>query len=302
MVPGLIGTYIVPSVCVPPFHSLLGLLGLLHLYHIIWPSHCNLFEDWVPVDFIYGYPIFKWIAVSWYGWYGYQNSSLNNEYQATCPNGICHISFCGMKFRLWWRHQMETFSALLAICVGNSPVPSEFPHKGQWRGALMFSLICAWINRWVNNREGGDLRRHRTHYDVIVMILSFVFVRSHQQVSILLRVPFHGRFIVRDLNSMENWFSCNSISGYNITTKFYTCHNSIAVMPCAEFHNDHLTTTWISVECNLHGIWIMMKKLFMKWAAGRRGLTHRTHVDFFVVIGSRKDFTFWNTIMILRYF
>ena len=35
------------------------------------------------------------------------------------------------------------------------------PHKGQWRGALMFSLICAWINGWVNNREAGDLRRHR---------------------------------------------------------------------------------------------------------------------------------------------
>ena len=42
-------------------------------------------------------------------------------------------------------------------------------HKGQWRGALMFSLICAWINGWVNNHEAGDLRRHRTHYDVIVM-------------------------------------------------------------------------------------------------------------------------------------
>ena len=26
----------------------------------------------------------------------------------------------------WWRHQMETFSALLAICAGNSPVPGEF--------------------------------------------------------------------------------------------------------------------------------------------------------------------------------
>ena len=27
----------------------------------------------------------------------------------------------------WWRHEMETFSALLAICAGNSPVPGEFP-------------------------------------------------------------------------------------------------------------------------------------------------------------------------------
>ena len=42
--------------------------------------------------------------------------------------------------------------------------------NGQWRGALMFSLICVWINGWVNSREVGDLRRHRTHYDVIVML------------------------------------------------------------------------------------------------------------------------------------
>ena len=32
-----------------------------------------------------------------------------------------------------------------------------------------FSLICAWINGWVNNREAGDLRRHCAYYDVIVM-------------------------------------------------------------------------------------------------------------------------------------
>ena len=45
----------------------------------------------------------------------------------------------------------------------------NYPHKGQWRGALMFCLIRAWINGWVNNREIGDLRPHRAHYDVIVM-------------------------------------------------------------------------------------------------------------------------------------
>ena len=53
----------------------------------------------------------------------------------------------------WWRHQMEIFSALRAVCAGNSPVPGEFPLKGQWRGALMFSLIWVWIIGWVNNRE-----------------------------------------------------------------------------------------------------------------------------------------------------
>ena len=52
--------------------------------------------------------------------------------------------------------------------IHRSPVNS--PHRGQWRGTLMFSLICARINCWVNNREAGGLRHHRTHYDVIVMI------------------------------------------------------------------------------------------------------------------------------------
>ena len=53
--------------------------------------------------------------------------------------------------------------------IHRSPVNS--PHKGQWRGALMFSLICAWTNGWASNRDDGDLRRHRTHYDVTVMFL-----------------------------------------------------------------------------------------------------------------------------------
>ena len=47
------------------------------------------------------------------------------------------------------------------------------PHKGQWSGALMFSLICAWTNGSVNNRNAGDLRRHRAHYDVIEYMLHY---------------------------------------------------------------------------------------------------------------------------------
>ena len=81
----------------------------------------------------------------------------------------CFFLIDGLFALSWWRHQMETFPASLALCAGNSPVPVNSPHKGQWRGALMFSLICARINGWVNNREAGDLRRHRAHYDVVVM-------------------------------------------------------------------------------------------------------------------------------------
>ena len=71
----------------------------------------------------------------------------------------------------WWRHQMETFSAILAICAGNSPVPGAFPaQRPVTRSFDGFFFISAWINAWVNNREAGDLRRHHGHYDVIVMV------------------------------------------------------------------------------------------------------------------------------------
>ena len=60
-------------------------------------------------------------------------------------------------------------SALLVLCEGN--IPTDSPLKGQWRGDLMFSLICAWTNGWANNRDAGDLWHHRVHYDVHVMPL-----------------------------------------------------------------------------------------------------------------------------------
>ena len=47
--------------------------------------------------------------------------------------------------------------------------PAQTRTKWQWRGALMFSSISVWINGWVNSGGTGDLRRHRAHYDVIVM-------------------------------------------------------------------------------------------------------------------------------------
>ena len=82
-------------------------------------------------------------------------------------DGVClHIS-------MWFTYTMMTswkhFGRYWCFVQGIHRSPVNSHHKGQWRGALMFSLICAWINGWVNNREAGDLRRHRAHYDVIVM-------------------------------------------------------------------------------------------------------------------------------------
>ena len=69
----------------------------------------------------------------------------------------------------WLRHQMEIFPHYWPFGRGIHRSPVNSPDKGQWRGALMFSLICVWINGWVNIRKAGDLRRFRAHYDVIVM-------------------------------------------------------------------------------------------------------------------------------------
>ena len=52
----------------------------------------------------------------------------------------------------WWRHQMKIFFPLLDLCVGNSPDTGEFPHKGQWRGALVFYFICA-LNKQLSKQS-----------------------------------------------------------------------------------------------------------------------------------------------------
>ena len=68
-----------------------------------------------------------------------------------------------------WKH----FSRYWPFVRGIHRSSVNSPHKGQWRGALMLSLICVGINAWVNNGEAVDLRRHRAHYDVTVMFYSY---------------------------------------------------------------------------------------------------------------------------------
>ena len=63
--------------------------------------------------------------------------------------------------------------------IHRSPVNSRC--KCQWREALMFSLICAWIKGWANNREVGDLRHHRAQYDVTVMLLFLTLLLYQNQ-------------------------------------------------------------------------------------------------------------------------
>ena len=86
----------------------------------------------------------------------------------SCSGGT-EVALC-VSTKPWWRHQMETFSRYWPFVWGIHRSPANSPDKGQWRGALMFPLICVWTNDWVNSRYAGHLRCCRAHYDVTVMI------------------------------------------------------------------------------------------------------------------------------------
>ena len=70
-----------------------------------------------------------------------------------------------------WKHFLRYWPFVRGI----HRLPVNSPHKGQWRGALMFSLICAWTNGWAKHR---DLRCHRAHYDVTVMLCGLLLPSS----------------------------------------------------------------------------------------------------------------------------
>ena len=67
-----------------------------------------------------------------------------------------------------WRH----FPCYWPFVRGIHQWPEDSPHKGQWHGALMFSLICAWTNGWANAQDASDLECHHAYYahDVTVMV------------------------------------------------------------------------------------------------------------------------------------
>ena len=95
---------------------------------------------------------------------------------------------CGHDDVIKWRHfpRYWTFVRGIHRSLVNSP------HKGQWRGALVFSL-----NGWVNNREAGDLRRYRAHYDVTVMsvaeVYTFIPSTAHYSVYTAAQITFLSR-------------------------------------------------------------------------------------------------------------
>ena len=98
--------------------------------------------------------------------------------------------------------------------INRSPV--NFPHKCHWHGALMFSLICVWINGWVNNRETGDLKRYRAHYDVTVMTTDIREITNNMHVVRRIGCVIPQHIVSQELNkhnslpSIANlWYKSN---------------------------------------------------------------------------------------------
>ena len=98
----------------------------------------------------------------------------------TCPRGGHSWGYCPVALLFESNHcnsfhddviKWKHFPRYWPFVRGIHRSPVHSPHKGQWRRALIFSFICAWMNSWINNREAVDLRRHRAHYhyDVVVM-------------------------------------------------------------------------------------------------------------------------------------
>ena len=117
------------------------------------------------------------------------------------------------------------------------------PRKGQWRGILMFSLICAWINGWVNNREAGDLRRHCAHYDVTVMV-------DLLQLIARMRVVLH---VCYRTSARNVHFHINLQHQETAQVRFANCiFHSHRLYSCWKYEND---ITKIHNICGDHGTW-----------------------------------------------
>ena len=149
------------------------------------------------------------------------------------------------------RHQMETLPPYWPFVRGIHRSPVNSPHKGQWRGAVMFSLICTWINGWVNKREASDLRRHCAHYDVIVMSRDLV---SHHGVSSLRPIQDGLHFADDAFSNVFSWkkrsaFSFNFRSKGSINNK----RTSIAIRLQATIWTDggHLNRWWFNLPTSI---------------------------------------------------
>ena len=134
-----------------------------------------------------------------------------------CCSGLYHLS--GLVTMT--SSNKNIFRVTGHLC-GEFTVTGEFPHKGQWSGALMFSLICDWINGWVNNGEAGDLGRHHAHYGVIVMSAPLLLTcLGGRESTRMQQISYNHTWTVVSKRTILNCINRNSLSlGFLCVLKF----------------------------------------------------------------------------------
>ena len=126
------------------------------------------------------------------------------EYNVTCLLYV-QTTWSSSSMMMFTNHMMTSSNGSIYRVTGVRGIHCSSvnsPHNGQWREALIFCLICVWMNGWVNNGKAGDLRRYRAHYNVIVMMWCYdIQSASNNEFMWFVAVIFSG-------NNGLKWLVC----------------------------------------------------------------------------------------------
>ena len=129
----------------------------------------------------------------------------------------------------WWHHKWKHFLRYWPLVRGFHQSPVNSPHRGQWRGALMVSLICTWTNGWVNHRDAGDLKFYRAHYDVTV-----IFCVVHESKHVQICAPFKNSLLWFEVpfNHMLSGILTIAVNVHDKVTRPPSFHSSYEIFLC----------------------------------------------------------------------
>ena len=143
--------------------------------------------QYIPIDML-SVRALLWFDIGWFSLYPTKTTSLALRQFFDCSSGSeAHDDV------IKWKH----FPRYWPFVRGIHRSLMNSPHKGQWRGALIFSFICSGINGWINNNEAGDLRCRRAHYDVTVI--------SHKDCRLISHMNSLWTHILTTTNQNKTW-------------------------------------------------------------------------------------------------
>ena len=160
-----------------------------------------------------------------------------------------------------WEHFPRYWPFLRGI--HRSPVNS--PHKGLWREASMFSLISAWINRWVNNRDAGDLRRYHAHYDVIVTVRNIMLYSTALSRQLAVFTSFDQYYFWNNFMIWLSWWTNESITSLHAACIYLKCDSEYGRRNCSD--NWFISLKYLIYWSNL--------KLWANIFARQKAMDHR---------------------------